>query len=436
MTTPRLISVFAVAGCLGAGPALAQQPNGSATSMIDAQAGLRLDDAIARAIAQEPLTQAVRADVDVSRGRLQQAGLRVNPSMSLEHRTEPGGTDHLTTAGIELPLELFRRSARVRTAERVLEATQLTATDRERVLAAEVRMQYGAAAVAARDAMIAAESAATVERQFELVRSRVETGSTPPLERDLIEVELRRLQAREWLADSNANVALVELKRLIGMAPDTPLALGESIEMLIAAQSTDVTTTPSAIETRSDVRVAAAQVAVAESRIEQARSEGRIDLSVYGNYMRMDAGFPQRGFNAVGSLERVRGQFNYFTGGAMLVVPLLNRNQGNVAAAEAERTAAASRRDAAVLAARAELASATTRDRQARRAVELFANIRTLARRNLDVVRETYQLGRATVFDVLAEQRRSLDIEHDYTEALRDAWDARVALKSAVGEIK
>lgn len=435
MTTSRLRFVFALAGCLVATSALAQQPSGSPTSIIDVESGLRLDGAIARAIAQEPLTRAVRADVEASRGRLQQAGLRLNPSVSVEHRTEPGGTDRTTSTGIELPLDLFRRSARVRTAHREVEVAELTATDRERVLAAEVRMRYGAAAAAARDASIAAEASATVARQFDLVRSRVDTGRTPPLERDLLEVELRRLQARERLAAGNANVALVRLKQLLGMAPDAPLTLGETIDLLVATQP--IAEMPSAIDTRSDVRVADAQVAVAESRVDQARSEGRIDLNLYGNYMRMDAGFPQLGFNAGGSLQRVRGQFNYVTGGVMLVVPLLNRNQGSVAAAESERSAATSRRDAALLAARADVASAAARDQEARRAVALFGNnIRDLARRNVDVVRETYTLGRATVFDVLAEQRRYLEIEHDYTDALREAWDARVALKAALGEIK
>ena len=435
MTTSRLRFVFAFGGCLVATLARAQQPTGSPPSIIDVQSGLRLDDAITRAIAQEPLTRAVRADVEVSRGRLQQAGLRLNPTLSWEYRAEPGGTDHLTSAGVEWPLELFRRSARVRTAQQELEAAQLTATDRERLLAAEVRKRYGAAAAAARDVAIAAEASATVERQFVLVRSRVDTGGTPPLERDLIEVELRRLQAREQTAAGAAAVALVQLKQLIGMAPDAPMTLSETIEMLVETQS--IVVTPSAVDARSDVRAAAAQIAVAESRVDQARSEGRIDVSVYGSYMWMDAGFPQLGFNAGGALERVRGQFNYVTGGAMLVVPLLNRNQGHVASAEAERTAATARRDAALLAARAEIASATARDQQAQRAVELFASsIRNLARRNLEVVRETYQLGRATVFDVLAEQRRYLDIERDYTDALREAWDARVALKAALGEIK
>ena len=61
---------------------------------------------------------------------------------------------------------------------------------------------------------------------------------------------------------------------------------------------------------------------------------------------------------------------------------------------------------------------------------------RTLARQNLDVVRQTFGLGRGTVFDVLAEQRRYLDFEQAYTAALAEAWDARASLKRALGDTK
>ena len=58
----------------------------------------------------------------------------------------------------------------------------------------------------------------------------------------------------------------------------------------------------------------------------------------------------------------------------------------------------------------------------------------TLARQNLTVVGQSYELGRMTVFDVLAERRRYLDVERAYTEALRAAYEARTALSRARGE--
>jgi len=38
--------------------------------------------------------------------------------------------------------------------------------------------------------------------------------------------------------------------------------------------------------------------------------------------------------------------------------------------------------------------------------------------------------------DVLTEQRRYLDVEAGYTSVLQRAWDTRVALRRARGEIR
>ena len=173
-----------------------------------------------------------------------------------------------------------------------------------------------------------------------------------------------------------------------------------------------------------------------EAKIGRAEAEGRFDVSVFADYMRMDAGFPQRGF-ADGGLERVRGQFNYLSGGVMVTVPIFNRNQGEVAGARAELTGAAAAYDAARLAAEAELASARVRDERAKEAVMLYTGgAQTLARQNLTVVRQSYELGRVTIFEALAELRRYLDVERSYTETLRAAYDARTALNRALGEVR
>ena len=188
---------------------------------------------------------------------------------------------------------------------------------------------------------------------------------------------------------------------------------------------------------RADIREADARLRLAEARIEQARNDGRFDVNVFGSYMRMNFGFPQMAFGAGGSLEPIHGIFHNLAAGVTIAVPLSNRNQGAIAAAQAERAGAAHRRDARALTAESEVAAAAARDAHARRAVAIYASgVRTLARQNLDVVRETYELGRSTLTDVLAEQRRYLEIEMGYTDALRAAFEARTALKQARGDVK
>lgn len=106
-------------------------------------------------------------------------------------------------------------------------------------------------------------------------------------------------------------------------------------------------------------------------------------------------------------------------------------------AAEAERAGAAERLAAARLAAAADVAASRARDEQARAALAIYQDgARDLSRQNLDVVRQTYDLGRATVFDALAEQRRYLDLERAYSDTLREAYEARVALRRAMGDVR
>jgi outer membrane protein, heavy metal efflux system len=439
MTTRIALSVLIAT--LVTSVSTAQSPGGQpplASRFVDLANGLSLDQAIARAIEQEPSLRAARSQVEVAQGAKLQASLRPNPSFSFERREEPGGTDNLTTVGVEWPLDLFRRDGRIAVAEREITAAQLSAADRERLLVAEVRMRYGDVLATIRDLALFDEIVTATQQQYALLRSRVEEGASPPLERDSLDVEFRRVQAERLLQAGRTETAVFELKRVLGMKADATLTVRDTFEDLVQRESVaapPVRDASTAVEQRADVREAAARIETAVAKIDRAASEGRFDVSLFGNYMHMDAGFPQRGFGPNGGLERVRGQFNYWSAGAMFTIPVLNRNQGEGAVARAERTGAAAAYDAARLAAEAELASARARDERAREAVKIYGTgAQALARQNLTVVGQSYELGRVTVFEVLAERRRYLDVERAYTEALRAAYEARTALNRALGE--
>jgi cobalt-zinc-cadmium efflux system outer membrane protein len=415
------------------------QSEALAPRYVDAVTGLRLQDAIGRALEHEPAIRAARTETDVARGLRVQAALRPNPSVSFMQQEEPTGTDNQTRVEVQWPLDLFRRAGRVAVAEREVDATELAVADRERLLAADVRTKYGEVVAALRELAISDDLVAATVRQSALVRARVEQGSSPALERNMVDVEARRLEAERLLQAGKVEAALVALKRLLGAPADERFQVRDTLESLVQA---DVTVPlPSAaapaVGTRADVQEAEARLRVADARIDRARREGRLDVSLFGMYMRMDAGFPQRGFNNAGDLERVRGLFHYVSGGAMVTVPLRNRNQGEIASAQAVRVGAEAILSAVQLTAQAEIAAAKARDDYARRAIAVYAEgARALARQNLDVVTQTYELGRATVFDVLNEQRRYLDLERAYTAALREAYEARTALRRALGDVR
>lgn len=409
----------------------------TAEAFVDRVAGLSLDQAIARALAQEPSLRATRTTIDVARGMQVQAGLRRNPLVSTEFRGEPSGTDNQTMVSVEWPLDLFRREGRVAVADRELAAAEHSVADRERLLIAEVRARFGDALIAVRDLTVLDELVDATRRQLDLRRSRVETGASPPLERDLVDVEVRRLNADRSLQVGRVERAMFELKRVIGASPADAIRLRDTLEDVVSQDSTAAPSAPDAEQRRPDVREAAARVAVAEAKIDRAQREGRLDVTLFAGYTRMDSGFAQFGLSPTGVPERVHGLFNYVTGGATVTLPMFNRNQGEIAAARAERAGAIAMQEAAALSAETEIAAARSLDQRAHEAVQIYAAAaRNLARQNLSVVRQSYELGRMTIFEVLAEQKRYLDLERGYTETLRAAYEARTALNRALGETR
>ena len=414
-----------------------EEPAPMATRFLDPINGLTLDQAIAQAMRQEPSLRAARSDIDSARGLSLQAGLRPNPIVSFTQQTEPSGTDAETRVEVQWPLDLFRKTGRVNVADREIEATQYAIADRQRHLIGDVRIKFGEVLTAVRELSVSDTLVATIAQQHALMTARVEEGATPPLERDAVRVELQRLEADRMLQAGHAEHALIELKRLLGSAPDASLTLREDLEQLVQREIAQPISNVAPSADRSDVEEVQARVNLAEARLDKAERDGRVDMSAFAMYMRSDAGFPQRGIGPQNELERVRGVFHYLAGGVMISMPILNRNQGEIAAAQAQRAGAAALLEATRLTAQAEVAAARTRDDHARRALGVYsAETRALARQNFDTLREMYDLGRLTMFEVLTEQRRYLDTERAYTNVLREAYEARQALKRALGEVQ
>jgi outer membrane protein, heavy metal efflux system len=411
-------------------------PSGAA-AFLDPVDGMSLDQAITRALAQEPSLRSSRTTVDVAREMQVQAGLRKNLSLTAELRGEPAGSDNQTMLSVEWPLDLFRREGRVAVAEREVIVAELSVADRERLLASDVRTRVGDVQAAVRDLTVLEELAVAAHRQRELLRARVEEGASPPIDRDLAAVEARRLDAERLLQFARAERAMYELKRMLGLAPSETLRLKETLDDVVTRESALPVSTAASAEQRPDVREAQTRIAVSDAKIDRAARDGRMDVNLFGGYTRMDAGFPQFGLSTMGTPEQIRGLFHYVTGGATVTLPIFNRNQGELAAARAERAGAVAAHDAARLLADTEIAAARSSDESAQEAVRVYSGeVRTLARQNLNVVRQSYELGRNTIFEVLAEQKRYLEQERAYTETLRLAYEARTALKRAVGETR
>jgi len=393
-----------------------------------------IEQLVTTALERSPELRAARTEIAAAGGQVTQAGLRPNPTLSAS-RMLMTGEQHQTLVALEWPLDLYRRSARIGVAQDAVRLATLSIDDRQRILAASVREQAGRLLAARRNVEIMTEGLTAARRTRELLDSRVTEGEIPKIDANIAAVEAGRIEADLALAQADVEAAAIELRALVGLPANAPLVLRESLEDLVRARADAAA--PASIDARADIQVATARVALADARVEQARRDGRVDVSLVGNYGREGYGFEQRGFDAAGRLVPVQGNFHSVEIGANLMLPLRNRNQGAVASAEAERSGEQQLLAARQLVAQAEIDAAVVRDREAQRAVDMYStSIRDLARQNVDVQLEAYDLGRTPLTNLLAEQRRYLDVEAGYTAILSRAYDARVALRRARGEIR
>jgi cobalt-zinc-cadmium efflux system outer membrane protein len=225
---------------------------------------------------------------------------------------------------------------------------------------------------------------------------------------------------------------MLELRNLIGMTPDEPLRLRGDFNDVITPLPLLADATARALAERPDLKLAKAAESFAEARIEQARSEGKLDASLIAGYQRMDFGYPLNGINDAGQLRPIQGTFHYFTVGVSLDLPVRNKNQGTIEAAVAEAEAAKRRREFLELTVWREVASAYAQYSSTARAAEIFRiGVKDQANQNLDVVRQTYELGSKTLIDYLGEQRRFIDLQNGYIDALLDTYKARVEVERA-----
>ena len=322
---------------------------------------LTVDELVARALADNPDLKAARIDVEASAARVRQAGLRPNPMLELGGQKAISPDNNLSI-GVSLPLDLNgRKEGRIGVAERELDTKRRQVADRERRLRADVGMKAGEVLAAQRSLRVIDDLLRVNRAGLAVVGNRVREGAAPALDENLQVVEVNRLEASRHLGQGRVEIAALQLKALVGMAPDAPLAvkgdLTPSPQTLNAADAMQ-----RAITDRADVAVARAEVAMAAARA----AERRVEF--------------------------------------------------------------------AVLTVQQEVAAAFTQYEAAQRSLQLYERgVRDVAGRNLGVVRQAYELGRGSLLDVIAEQRRYIEIENGYTDALKQVYDAAVDIERAVG---
>jgi len=412
-TLARYMLMLAVVWSYGAPMAQAQVP-------AVAPGGLSIEALVLRALERAPELEAAGHRVQVAEGDRTQASLRPNPVVAADRREQLAGPGTQTAVTLTVPLDLFRKGARIAVADHDVRRAEWLAIQARVERAAMVRMRAADLLAAVRELDVIREVAQAARTRFDLLSARVEAGAAMPLERDVANVEWQRAETEALRGQGEVDAAMAALKAAAGWSQHEPLQLAATLDDAIVALPAVPATSPTvAVDARPDVLAAEAMTGQADARQQLARREGRFDLGVSGGYM-----------------TRVEGgmRMNEVMVGVMVDLPWRNRQQGMLAAATAEGRVARAEVAEARLQAEAEMASALARDVAATAAVARYrAGLVDLARQNLNVVREMWTLGRGTVFDVIEEERRYLDLQSAYTAALRELVEARAIVLRAWG---
>ncbi len=400
---------------------------------LDLQNGMTADEAVAFALENNGEIQALRQEVESARSLVKQAGLRPNPKLEANRAEQIGGTDNSLMVEGMLPLELGgRRAARIAVAARELEIREFALTNQERLLASEVRVKFGETLAQIKKLQLTEEILVVVKQGYELVTARVQEGKIAPLEQNIFLVEVNRLLSIRENTEGKVEIAMLEFRNLVGIKPEDAFRLRGDFENLIVSLPSVADATANALQNRPDLQGVRTVEQLAVARLEQARADGKIDASLKAGFQRMNSGFPVSGFDAGGNLRPVQSVFNFFTFGVEIDLPLRNRNQGAIQSALFEQEAAKRRIEFGELTIRREVSAAFARYNRAVRALSIFQNgVRDQAKANLEVIWQTYEFGRRSLLDYIAEERRFLEIENELVDAKLETYLANVEILRA-----
>jgi len=409
--------------------------NDSTSSLyLDLQNGMTADEAVVFALENNGEIQALRKETEAARSLVKQAALHPNPKLEASGAQQIGGADNNVMVQGMLPLELGgRRSARIAVAMRELEIREFALANQERLLSSEVRMKFGETLANIKKLELTEEILALVKQGYELVAARVNEGKIAPLEQNIFLVEVNRLLSIRENTEGKVEIAMLELRNLIGKKPEDILRLRGDFENFIVSFPPLAEATAKALQNRPDLEGARTVEQLAVARLEQARAGSKIDASLTAGYQRMDSSFPVRGFDNNGALRPVQSVFHFFIFGVEIDLPVRNRNQGAIEAAIFEQEAAKKRIEFGELTIRREVSAAFARYNRAVRALTIFQNgVRDQAKENLQVIWQTYELGSKNLLDYIAEERRFLEIENELIDAKLETYLANIEILRAM----
>jgi cobalt-zinc-cadmium efflux system outer membrane protein len=392
---------------------------------------LTIAQAVDEAVQHNLALIAQKANLTIADTQMLTARLRPNPvaSFSADHLDLLGtGFDESNNGGppeialrVDLPIERAgKREKRMdlATASHALAEAQFE--DAVRTLRADVTLACidVLSARATRD--LIASNLRTFEELARVNRARADAGSIAPVESTRSQVAMLQFRSTAVRAELDLSTALARLRTLLGRSPSTALDVAGDLRPPPRSEDLELASVQQlALSTRPDLRALqlAESKSVADLRLQEAL--GRIDYTVGAEYRRQ---------------QGIAGKSNSLGFFVSAPVPLLNRNQGEIARAGAERDQTTRQ----IAATRSQILSdvdvafheyGVNRDLVSAIEHDLIAPA-TSAR---DISTYTYRAGGTSLIELLDAQRAFNDTMQSYLDAQAGLRRAMARLNAAVG---
>jgi outer membrane protein, heavy metal efflux system len=382
------------------------------------------EEAVATALRSHPLLAAATARTAAADGYRLQSSLRPNPRFTFQTEnwraygspTLDPSRDVDIFAYMQKPIETGgKRERRMEVAGAGRERSGLEREVLERQIALRVQQAYWMAVGAEKVVQLLEETARTFQQVVEYHEIRVREGAMA--EADLLKVRLEgeRLNVSVHAAALEVERARIQLFREMGQEA-SPIKLADLPDDTSATGEAD----PAAAENRPEIRLARKAVEQAKANVRLQRANARPDVDLVLGY------------------KRTAGQHTV-VGGVQVNLPVSNRNEGLIAAADAEVRAASSDVAAAEALVRAEVRAASAEVRMRREQLtHLYGEVaggglRGMATESLRIALAAYREGGTDLLRLLDAERVRIELQVQYYPTLAEYRQSVAALESALG---
>lgn len=384
-------------------------------------ARLSLQQAIQLAMEKNAYVSAGEQRIGVAEGLQLQAALKPNPRFYLQQENirfwQRSGADYWrdTDTFAYFGQTVERGGKRERRVE-------YTAANRSRIEAeqalllrqvrARVASAYWSAAGAARVAALLKEEKQNLSQVVGYTESRVREGAAAGADLLRIQLEAQRVDALLAAAEMDIERTRIALYREIGVAAPPAVEYSGGFDVLPAIPVPELA---EALANRPEVIVARRNLALAQANWKLQLANARTDPEFFGGY------------------KRTAG-YDTLIAGVQINLPVRNRNQGNLAAAEAETRVAAETLRGIEAQVAAEL-DASARDYALKRKL-VSADLPNMVQRAKDsarIARLAFRDGGVDLLRLLDAERTRIETQLLYTRSLTDFQQSVVSLAVAAG---